>query len=57
MYNRLIEFLDKHSLLFSFQFGFRKFQSTYMAIVMMVDKLTKYLDNSDFIFGVFLDFS
>ena len=55
MYNRLIEFLDKHSLLFSFQFGFRKFHSTYMA--MMRDKLTKYLDNGDFIFGVFLDLS
>ena len=55
MYNRLIEFLDKYSLLFSFQFCFRKFHSTYMAIMMTVDKLTKYLDNGDFIFGVFLD--
>ena len=57
MYNRLIDFLDKHSLLFAFQFGFMKFHSTYMAIMMMVDKLTNYLDNGDFIFGVFLDFS
>ena len=57
MYNRLIDFLDKHSLLFSFQFGFMKFHSTYMAIMMMADKLTNYLDNGDFIFGVFLDFS
>ena len=57
MYSRLIKFLDAHSILFSYQFGFRKFHSTYMAIMTMVDKLTKHLDNGDFIFGVFLDFS
>ena len=54
MYSRLI---DAHSILFSYQFGFRKFRSTYMAIMTMVDKLTKHLDHGEFIFGVFLDFS
>ena len=55
--SRLIKFLDAHSIIFSYQFGFRKFHSTYMVIMTMMDKLTKHLDNGDFIFGVFLDFS
>ena len=57
MYSRLIKFLDAHSILYSYQFGFRKFHSTNMAIMTMVDKLTKHLDNGDFFLGVFLDFS
>ena len=56
MYSRLIKFLDAHSILFSHQFGFRKVHSTYMAIMTMVDKLIKHLDNGDFIFGVFFRF-
>ena len=56
MYRRLIKFLNAHSLLFSNQFGFRKFHSTCMAIMTMVDKLTKHLDNGDFIFWCFCRF-
>ena len=33
MYNRLINFLDKHQILYSYQFGFRKSHSTYMALM------------------------
>ena len=39
MYNRLINFLDKHQILYSYQFGFRKSHSTYMALTSLWIKL------------------
>ena len=44
-------------MLFSYQFGFREYHSTYMSLMVLKDKLTKSLDNGDCIIGVFLNFS
>ena len=57
MYSRLNEFLTSHRLLYQFQFGFRKHHSAYMALMVLVDKITKCLEDGDIITGVFLDFS
>ena len=57
MYSRLISFLNLHRILLSFQFGFRKNHSTYMALLILINKLTKALENGEFIIGIFLDFS
>ena len=57
MYNRVISFLDENKILFKYQFGFRKSHSTYLALTVLMDKLTKSLENGDYIVGVFLDFS
>ena len=54
MYSRLIKFLDRHSLLFSY---LANVHTRYMAIMTMVEKVTKCLDYGDFSFGVFLDLS
>ena len=49
MYSRLISFLNLHKILFEFQFGFRKNHSTYIALLILIDKLTKALENRAFI--------
>ena len=55
MYNRLIFFLDKYNILYQNQFGFRQGHSTHHALIALVDKITKSLDNRDIVIGVFLD--
>ena len=57
MYSRLIDFLETQKILIQQQFGFRKQHSTYMALMILVDKLTKALENGEYVLGVFLDFS
>ena len=57
MAKRLISFLDKHKALFSNQFGFRSNYSTDYALLSIVDKVQKSIDNSDYSCGIFLDFS
>ena len=38
MYNRLINFIEKHHLPYQYQFGFRKNQSTFMALLILLEK-------------------
>ena len=55
LYNHLINFIDKHNILYKFQFGFRKGHSTQQALITLVHKLTKALDIGDHVIGVYLD--
>ena len=57
MYNRLISFLEREKILYEKQFGFRKKHSTYMALMILIDKLIKSLEKGEYILGIFLDFS
>ena len=57
MYNRLSDFITKLELLYEFQFGFRKKHSTYLAHLILLDKLTNSLDNGEKVIGIYLDFS
>ena len=57
MYNRLIKFLEKLSILYEYQFGFRRKRSTHLALITVVDKLTQAVENGEYVIGVFLDFS
>ena len=45
MYYRHLNYLNEQKNLFSHQFGFRKHHSTYMALMTLLDKITKYLDD------------
>ena len=38
MYNRLLEFLNKHNILNKYQFGFRNMHSTLMALITLLEK-------------------
>ena len=57
MYNRLIKYLNDNKILYAFQFGFRKNHSAAMALVTLVDKISKALEGGEFAIGLFLDFS
>ena len=56
MYNRIIEFIDAHDILYDLQFGFRKHHSTSVALALLYDRLTHALYNVNYVLGVFLDF-
>ena len=57
MYDRLIAFLDKWSILYQYQFGFRNNHSTYLALIFLVDKIISALNDGDYVLGLFLDFA
>ena len=57
MYKRLMDFLEEQKILYNKQFGFRKGHSTYMPIMLLVDRLVRAMERGDFVIGLFLDFS
>ena len=57
MYSRLLSFINKHNILYAYQFGFRNHHSPNLALIILVDRISKALENGDFVLGLFLDFS
>ena len=57
MYSRLNNFLEQQKILIKNQFAFRKYHSSYMALMIMMDEIIKALNNDDCVVGIFLDFS
>ena len=57
MYKRIVTFLDKQNILSESQYGFRKKRSTNLAILELVTKISKAIDDNEFTMGVFLDLS
>jgi exonuclease III len=57
VYNRLISFINKNSILAESQFGFRENRSTELATSYVVNKLLKAIDDKTFSVGIFLDLS
>ena len=53
VYNRLISHINDNKLLYEYQFGFKKGKSTYLAIMMLVDKITEALDQGESVVGGF----
>lgn len=43
--------------IFSHQYGFREKHSTAMALVQIIDRFSRALDNNEFTIGVFIDLS
>jgi len=54
---QLANYLEKHEILYKFQFGFRKGHSTSQAIAEIAGNLRNAIDNNLYSCGVFLDFS
>ena len=44
VYNRLIAYITNNKLFYEYQFGFQKGKSTYLALILLVDKITEALD-------------
>ena len=57
MYNRLLDFINRNKILYEYQFGFRSNHSPNLALIVLVDRISKALADDDFVLGVFLDFS
>ena len=57
MLSRLLSLINKHDILYAFQFGFRTMHSPNLALIILVDPLSRALGNGDFVLGLFLDFS
>ena len=57
MYKRLLSFVNKHKILYYYQFGFRLIHSPELALMCLVDKISSALENGEFVLGLFLDFS
>ena len=55
MYDRIRDFIEKHSLLYSSQYGFRQAHSTQHAILDMVETIQTNMDKKLFSCGDFLD--
>ncbi len=55
VYKRLLNFLNKEKILYEYQFGFRAFHSTSLALIDVVDNIYEELDRGNFVMGVFLD--
>ena len=56
MYTRLF-FLENFTIIYRNQFGLIKAHSTYMALIILMDNITKSLENYGFVVSSFLDFS
>ena len=57
MYKRLINYINNVGVLTKNQYGFRKNHSTNLALIELVNKISKSLDQGKFTIGVFLDLS
>jgi hypothetical protein len=57
MYKRLLNILGKNRVLFERQVGFRTRYSTEYAILSIVNKVQKAIDNRNYSCGIFLDFN
>ena len=57
VYNQLYNFLEKYSILYKYQFGFRKGYFTEQAILEITDPLKKAMDKKLVTRGLFLEFS
>ena len=57
MYNRILAFINKHNLLYKFQFGFRRKHGTDIALIVLVDKIMSAFNDGEMALGVFFDLS
>ena len=57
VYNQLYSFIDKHQILYKYQFGFGKGYSTEQAILEITDNLKLATDKGQITYGLILDLS
>ena len=51
----MINFLQKHALLYQYQFGFREKHSTTLALIEIIDGIKNDINNGDITIGTYLD--
>ena len=55
MHKRLYNFLEEHNSLFRNQFGYRKNNSTSLALIQITEQIKESIDNRKYGFGIFID--
>ena len=55
MYNRILSYLEKLSILYNNQFGFRSKHSTTQALLLLADKIRNSIDKGTYSCGIFLN--
>ena len=55
LHRNLMKFLERHNILFMYQFGYRKLHSTTIALIEITDKIKKLLDEGNYVIGIYLD--
>jgi Reverse transcriptase (RNA-dependent DNA polymerase)/Endonuclease-reverse transcriptase len=55
--NRLLSYIDKNNILSNNQYGFRAKHSTLLAVTDFYDSVSKSIDKSNYVIGIFLDLS
>ena len=55
MHKRLYNFLGEHNILFDNKFGFRKNNSTSLALIQITEKIKESIDNRKYGCGIFID--
>ena len=55
MYDRMIDFINRHNILFDNQYGFRSQHSTSLALIRLIDQISSSIDSKKFCAGIFLD--
>ena len=56
-YGQLYEYFSSHALFYDSQHGFRKYHSTELAALELVDRIHKEIDDNKIPISVFLDLS
>ena len=51
----MISFIEKHKIIYIYQYGFRRKHSTTLALIDVIDKILFFLDKNEYVLGVFLD--
>ena len=57
IYNRMISFIEKYSILSNTQFGFRKNMSTETALINYINKIHDGLNKKHYVMSIFMDLS
>ena len=55
MYNRMVRFIEEHSILYPSQYGFRKGHSTHHAIIDILEAIQSNMDRRLITCGIFID--
>ena len=55
LHSHIISHLDQHKILENSQFGFRKMHSTYMPVALIVEEVTKAIEENEKVLGLYLD--
>ena len=55
IHKNLMKYIDEHNILFMYQFGDRKLHSTTLALIEIIDKIKKWLNEGNHVLGINLD--